>query len=231
MPVGRRPAERRKKDLFWMNKDFIICGSRSCSSRQNESHCALSVQVVPSLRFVLRLAGVCVLAGLLAACGSNLAPGDNVRAPERDPQNPSGAPDYGPQGERDSIFGPGGLQLFGNDRTREETGGGGIGVNSFLWRASLDTIAFMPLSSADPFGGVIITDWYTPPETPSERFKINAYILSRSLRADGIKVTVFKQRRQETEWQDTPVEETVAVDLENAILTRARELRMAALAN
>lgn len=138
--------------------------------------------------------------------------------------------------ERDTVFGPGGLDLFGggSDESPGDGSGGGIGVNSFLWRASLDTIAFMPLASADPFGGVIITDWYTPPETPDERFKMNVYILSKALRADGIEVSVFKQARPEDAvgtdgWVDVPVEEATGTDLEDAILTRARQLRMAAL--
>ena len=106
----------------------------------------------------------------------------------------------------------------------------GIGVNSFLWRASLDTLSFLPLSSADPFGGVIITDWYSPPETPRERFKLNIYILDRRLRADGIKVALFRQERVAgDEWRDAVVNKTTATQLENAILRRARELRLATL--
>jgi hypothetical protein len=70
---------------------------------------------------------------------------------------------------------------------------GAIGVNGFLWRASLDTLAFMPLASADPYGGVIVTDWYTNPEKPDERFKATVYILDTRLRADGLNVTIFKQ--------------------------------------
>ena len=71
-------------------------------------------------------------------------------------------------------------------------------MNAYLWRASLDTINFIPLVSADPFGGVIITDWYTPAETPNERMKVQITILDRELRADGVRVSVFKQtdRRQ-----------------------------------
>ena len=70
-----------------------------------------------------------------------------------------------------------------------------IGVNGYLWRATLDTLAFMPLQSADPFGGTVITDWYSNPEKPDERFKATVYILDSRLRADGLKVTVFKQVR------------------------------------
>jgi hypothetical protein len=125
-----------------------------------------------------------------------------------------------------SIFGKDGLILFG--KKKEEGGGsGGVAVNSFLWRASLDTLSFMPLSAADPFGGVIITDWYTPPETPDRRFKANAYILDRDLRADGIRVTLFQQRREASGgWVDASVDEKTASDLEDAILTRARQLRV-----
>ncbi len=129
-----------------------------------------------------------------------------------------------------SIFGPGGLNLFGGEEEIPQGGGGGIGVNSFLWRASLDTISFMPLASADPFGGVIITDWYSPPETQEERFKITVYILGRELRADGIRAAVFRQRQGiGGTWVDASVEQRTTVDLENAILTRARQLRIAGL--
>jgi len=101
-----------------------------------------------------------------------------------------------------------------------------IGVNAYLWRATLDTISFMPLVSADPFGGVIITDWYTPPQTPNERFKVNIYILGRALRADGVRASVFRQTNDLGTWADAPVALNTSTDLENAILTRARQLRM-----
>ncbi len=84
----------------------------------------------------------------------------------------------------------------------------------------------MPITSADPFGGAIITDWYAPPETPEERFKINLLILGRELRSGGVKLTVFRQARDESgKWSDAPIENNTALDLENVILTRARELR------
>ena len=84
----------------------------------------------------------------------------------------------------------------------------------------------MPLSSADPFGGVIITDWYTPPETPAERFKVTIYILDRQLRADGIRVAVFKQQNVGAGWENSSVADSVTRDLEDKVLTRARELRI-----
>jgi hypothetical protein len=142
---------------------------------------------------------------------------------------PRQAGDTRPQFEEpESIFGEGGLTFGGDEGSQPQDQGGGIGVNSFLWRASLDTISFMPLVSADPFGGVIITDWYSPPQSPEERFKINVYILGRTLRADGVRAAVFRQRQSGAAgWVDAPVGSSTATELENAILTRARQLRIA----
>ena len=103
----------------------------------------------------------------------------------------------------------------------------GIGVNGYLWRASLDCLAFMPLQSADPFGGTIITDWYVNPEKLDERLKVTVYILDARLRADGLNVTVFKQTKDDKgEWVDAPVAAQTDIDVENSILTRARQLRL-----
>jgi len=100
-------------------------------------------------------------------------------------------------------------------------------VNSFLWRASLDTVSFLPLRSADPFGGVIITDWYAPPDAAQERFKVNIFILDRALRSDGVRARVFKQqRRSDGGWDDARADDQLDRQLEDAILTRARELRI-----
>ena len=127
-----------------------------------------------------------------------------------------------------SIFGSGGVSLFGGESDQAPVSG--IGVNAFLWRATLDTISFMPLLSADPFGGVIITDWYAPAESPDERFKMTVYILGRTLRADGVQVSVFRQERGESGlWEDRPTSADTAVSLEDKILDRARQLRTAQL--
>jgi hypothetical protein len=133
------------------------------------------------------------------------------------------------QSNRNTVFGEGGFNLFGGNKDDQATGGGtGIGVNAWLWRATLDTVSFMPLVSADPFGGVVITDWYADPATPGERFKANAYILGRELRADGLKMTVFRQVRDPANggWVDAPVAPGIATEMEDAILMRARQLRM-----
>ncbi len=130
---------------------------------------------------------------------------------------------------RETIFGDCGLfDTSCKRKSAQEASGGGIGVNAFLWRAALDTFAFMPLSSADPFGGVIITDWYQPPETQNERFKTQIYILDKVLRADGVKVNLFRQVRDSSgNWADAQTDAKTVVDLENSILTRARQLRTA----
>ena len=105
-----------------------------------------------------------------------------------------------------------------------------LGVNGYLWRASLDTLAFMPLASADPYGGVIITDWYANPEKPDERFKAQVYILDTRLRADGLNVTIYRQTRVPNgPWTDATVTGQTATDIENAILTKARQLRLSNL--
>ena len=102
-----------------------------------------------------------------------------------------------------------------------------VAVNGYLWRASLDTLSFMPLASADPYGGVIITDWYINPEKPDERFKCTVYILDSRLRADGLNVAVFKQNKDATgNWVDAPHAGQTETDIENSILTRARQLRL-----
>ena len=120
----------------------------------------------------------------------------------------------------------GGINIFGGDDKKAQEGAG-IGVNGFLWRATLDTVSFMPIASADPFGGVIITDWYSPPDSPNERTKLNIFIRGRDLRADGVKVSVFRQTKDGGNWVDATVAPATAGSLENAILTKARQIRLA----
>lgn len=178
-------------------------------------------------RLLSRIPAAAALALLaLAGCTS---PGDGETQTYYPEKNQYGTYDPAPQGGRQSVFGEDGFNLFGggNKKTNDQ-GGSGIGVNSFLWRATLDTISFMPLASADPFGGVIITDWYTPPQTPDERFKVTVYILDRALRADGLRVSVFRQMRDGNGWTDQAAAPTTATSMENAILQRAREFRMEA---
>ena len=121
---------------------------------------------------------------------------------------------------------PNGALLFGGpSKGNASDSNTGVGVNAYLWRGALDTLSFMPLASADPFGGVIITDWYQPPAAGGERFKATAYILGRQLRADGVRVTIFRQVLENGQWVEAPVAATTTSDIENKVLARARELR------
>ncbi|MBR0672638.1 DUF3576 domain-containing protein [Neoroseomonas soli] len=164
------------------------------------------------------------VAALLGACGS-----DSVREVGRN--------EYTAGSGRERVAGrltgqDDGIVLFGTSRTRPEdsAGGGGLGVNAYLWRATLDTLAFMPLASADPFGGVIITDWYSPPGAGAERFKATAYVMGRQLRSDGVRISIFRQVRQGNNWADALVAPATGAELEDRVLARARELRSQATA-
>lgn len=130
-------------------------------------------------------------------------------------------------GGDETVFGE--LSLGGDSKGRRQ-GESFSTVNYYLWRATLETLDLGPLESADPFGGVIITDWYAPPETPDHRFKANIYILDRRLRSDGVRVALFHQRRDSSgQWVDAQVHDQTATKLEDAILTRARQLRVGAV--
>jgi hypothetical protein len=104
-----------------------------------------------------------------------------------------------------------------------------MAVNAFLWRASLDTVSFIPVNSADPIGGFISTDWYLDPENPNERIKMNVYIKDRRLRADAISVSVFREIKVSEGWVKADVNPDTAKLVEASILTKARELRIGSL--
>jgi DNA-binding cell septation regulator SpoVG len=105
-----------------------------------------------------------------------------------------------------------------------------IGVNAYLWRASLDTLSFMPLLQTDSNGGVIVTDWYVNPQVPSERMKVTVSILDQDLRADAVRVAALREVNQNGQWVAAPVRAATVQKLEDIILTRARDLRRAAIA-
>jgi hypothetical protein len=158
--------------------------------------------------------------GLLAACGQTR------------PNNPEpGSPDYAGEpgsamGQYGNLTGDNNLLSFGgNKQPKPDESGGALGVNAYLWRGALDTLSFMPLSSADPFSGVIITDWYSPPTTSGERFKATAYIMGRELRSDGVRVAIFRQVLQNGQWVDAPISPVTVGEIENKVLARARQLR------
>ncbi len=153
----------------------------------------------------------------LAACGGSA------------PAQPAAGGEHAAYRARDDAPGKaaasgatGGISRTGRPEAEQ---GSGMGVNAYLWRGALDTLGFMPLASADPFGGTIITDWYSPPTTSGERFKATAYVLGRQLRADGVRVALFRQVQDGGRWVDAPVSPTTTGEIENRVLARARELR------
>ena len=105
-----------------------------------------------------------------------------------------------------------------------------IGVNSYLWRAALDTLSFAPMAQVDSNGGVIVTDWYANPAAPNDRVKVTVTILDRDLRADALRVAASRQVMQNGQWLDAPVSAATVQRLEEIILTRARDLRRSAIA-
>ena len=134
-----------------------------------------------------------------------------------------------------ALLATGGCSIFGSNTANTSTASsadvgpeekGNLGVNYYLWRASLDTLSFLPLVSADPYGGVIITDWYSNPEKADERLKATVYILDTRLRADGISASVFREALVNGQWQTAPVSPETNIALENAILSKARQLRL-----
>ena len=158
----------------------------------------------------------------VAACGS-----DNQRMVRNDEYG-----DWRGSSVRQRPLGTNaGLVVFGVDKEREErqaaaaAAGAGLSVNAYLWRAALDTLSFMPLASADPFGGTIITEWYSPPGAQGERFRAQAYVMGRQLRSDGVRVQIFRQVLERGQWVDSPVSPATNSGMEDQVLARARELR------
>ena len=113
---------------------------------------------------------------------------------------------------------------FGSGNKEAESG---LAVNADLWRAALDTLSFMPLASADPNGGVIITDWFNDPKQTGERFKANVVISGRTLRADVLRITLFKQVHRNGAWMNAEPTANVGRQLENLVLSRARDFKVA----
>ena len=170
---------------------------------------------------------LCTAVAALASCsGQTTMPEFTVFHPREQRQRDRAGTFTGQDGI--TIFGTGNKTAAAEQGAG--AGGGGIGVNAYLWRGALETINFIPLASADPFGGLIITDWYQPASTPDERVKVHVLILDRTLRADGVRVSVFRQVRDSRgEWVSEPVDPKTVAELEDKILTKARELRIAGL--
>lgn len=101
-----------------------------------------------------------------------------------------------------------------------------IGVNGYLWQATLDTLSFMPFQSVDPSAGAIVTDWVLQPEAPNERVKVSVIFQGELLRSDGLRVNVVRQAKQGDDWVTAPVKASTALEVEEAILTRARQIKI-----
>jgi len=173
---------------------------------------------------------ITIFLNLLLISGCSLEDAEIVRAPipedliikrEREMREALGA-----NTDEESFVGNIFKDITGFGDKKESTGGG-VGVNTFLWRATLDTLSFMPLVSADPFGGVIITDWYADSETAIEKFKVVAYIIGTELRVDGIKISIFKKIKDtEGNWLDKKSSKILQNKVEDAILTKARKYKI-----
>jgi hypothetical protein len=166
------------------------------------------------MRILLLAGSACLIAGCSVFGGGGAT------------QNNTALPATATVGSASSSGGSWWWPFGGGANEADAEGGPQLGVNAYLWRASLDTLNFMPLGSADPVGGIINTEWYSAPENPNERTKVTVYILDKRLRADALKVAVFRQARTTEGWIDAAVNPDTPVRLENAILTRARELHL-----
>ena len=125
----------------------------------------------------------------------------------------------------------GGIKVDGILGTKKEDSSSsvsmmGMPINNYLWRASLDTISFMPLNSADPIGGTILTDWYSTGDNENERCKLNIFITGNELKTQNLKVTSFCQNFKNQKWVNTEVDQNNNIKIENAILNKAKKLRL-----
>lgn len=154
---------------------------------------------------------------MLAGCSGDMSAKSDQEVPMG--RNEARKRDFG------NLFGDDFL-IFGGPKKENATGMASATVNPFIWRASLDTISFMPLASADALGGVIVTDWYTSPGAPNERIKITIYVTNPQLRADAIKVTIYKQANKGGTWVNATADPASATEMENIILSKARQLRI-----
>tara|TARA_B100000029_G_C17579144_1_gene959068 strand:+ start:1982 stop:2581 length:600 start_codon:yes stop_codon:yes gene_type:complete len=123
------------------------------------------------------------------------------------------------------LFGKKGIALTG-DIGEQQVAAMGMPINPYLWRASLESISFMPLSSADPFGGIIITEWYNDEKNLNERCKVNIFIKGAELTTNNLKASIFCQEKESGNWIDISVDNDKNIDFENAILEKAKKIRL-----
>ena len=149
---------------------------------------------------------------LLTSCS-----GLDIQPPELDKYD-DGRPKAG------KLFGD--INLLGGNRDTEPGRASDININGFLWHASLDTLSFLPLSSADPFGGVIITDWYSNKNIQNQRLKITAYINTNELKSESINIKVEIQSFKNNIWSQPLTSKSLATQIEDSILNEARNLKL-----
>jgi len=174
-----------------------------------------------------KLISVFLAAAVLSGCGSD--PEKATPTAEAPPPAPAAKAESGDTG----VFGW--LGVAGDSTTESPAPSKalkaedrkGVAVNAYLWRSSLDSLSFMPMEQTDPFAGIIKTGWYTPPSTPNERLKVNVFILDTRLRAEAVRVSIFKEAKKPTgEWATATVDPETVTKLENVILDRARQLKI-----
>ena len=127
------------------------------------------------------------------------------------------------------MLGKGGLSvdgILGGKESETSQTSISMNVNAFLWRGALETINFMPLSSADQIGGTIITDWYSTSDNYNERCKLNVFITGKKLNAENLKVTSFCQELKDQVWVNKNINKENNIKIENAILNKAKKLRL-----
>jgi hypothetical protein len=122
---------------------------------------------------------------------------------------------------------PGGIKL--SDFGSSDSGDGAMPVNALLWRAALEIASFVPLDDVDTFGGTIVTEWYSLPDRPDERIKLAIFVIGRELRSDAISVRVYLQKQSDGVWVQVGQDDDLKTQIEDLILTRAREIRAEAV--
>ncbi len=133
---------------------------------------------------------------------------------------------FGEETSECRFFNKGTINLFEKD-SNYKSGETDIGINSYLWQASLDTVSFMPIANANPFGGVIITDWYSLDGIDDEKFKVNIYVVSKSLKSDGVEVEIFRKMKNfKYEWVDAKVQSKTVLAIKKSILKKAHKYKI-----
>ena len=95
-------------------------------------------------------------------------------------------------------------------------------INPFLWKASLEILSStMPIASVDSNSGIIITEWYNLKSKNNERVKISVLVNSSELRADGVKVSIFKQIKNANTWRSSKINPNIIKNLERKIIRQA----------